>query len=88
MSTPSSPDCTLVVDGGWAVADAADAAAVSERCCYTWLSRWRAGEPMTDKSSAPDEVVNRQALLPWLRYYNGVRPHGSLAKRTPLSQIG
>ena len=29
----------------------------------------------------------RQALLPWLRYYNCTRPHSSLAKRTPISQL-
>ncbi len=29
----------------------------------------------------------RRALLPWLEYYNCRRPHSSLAKRTPISQL-
>jgi hypothetical protein len=31
----------------------------------------------------PLELARRHAPLPWLRYDNGVRPHGSLTKRTP-----
>ena len=30
----------------------------------------------------------RRALLPWLRYYNGRRPHSALGHKTPASQIG
>src|SRR2546430_2554692 len=51
--------CSRVRDEGWTVADAAEAAGVSERGCYTWLARWDAHEPMTDRSSAPKSVVNR-----------------------------
>ena len=45
--------CARVREQGWTIEDAADAAGVSCRCCCTWLKRWDAGEPMTDRSSAP-----------------------------------
>lgn len=51
--------CRRVVDERWTVGEAADAAGCSERTAYRWLARWRAGEPMTDRSSAPHRVVNR-----------------------------
>jgi transposase InsO family protein len=51
--------CRRVVDEGWTVGEAADAAGCSERTAYRWLARWRVGEPMTDRSSAPHHVVNR-----------------------------
>ena len=51
--------CRRVVDEGWEITEAAGAAGCSERTCYRWLARWRAGEPMTDRSSAPRHVANR-----------------------------
>jgi transposase InsO family protein len=59
--TPHMRDlmCRRVVEEGWMVAEAADAAGCSERTCYRWLSRWRVGESMTDRSSAPRHVANR-----------------------------
>jgi transposase InsO family protein len=51
--------CRRVDDEGWTAAEAADAAGCSERTVYRWLARWRAGEPMTDRSSAPHVVANR-----------------------------
>src|SRR5262245_5513569 len=51
--------CRRVVEEGWTVVEAAEAAGCSERTCYRWLSRWRGGEPMTDRSSAPHFVANR-----------------------------
>jgi transposase InsO family protein len=51
--------CRRVVDEGWTVAEAAEAAGCSERTGYRWLARWRNNEPMTDRSSAPHRVVNR-----------------------------
>lgn len=51
--------CRRVVEEGWTVEDAADAAGCSQRTAYRWLARWRAGEQMTDRSSAPGRVVNR-----------------------------
>lgn len=48
------------VEEGWTVEDAADAAGVSERTAYRWLSRWRAGDGvLADRSSAPRRVPNR-----------------------------
>lgn len=45
--------CRRVRDEGWTVVEAAKAAGVSERTTYRWLTRWDAGEAMTDRSSAP-----------------------------------
>jgi transposase InsO family protein len=44
-----------VLDEGWTVAAAAEAAGVSERTCHKWLGRRRRGpsEDFTDRSSAP-----------------------------------
>ena len=64
--------CVRVRVEGWTVEEAADAAGVSTRCCYTWLARWDTGEPMTDRSSAPGTVANRtdeavEAMIEQLR---------------------
>jgi len=64
--------CRRVREEGWTVADAAEAAGCSERTCYRWLSRFDAGEPMTDRSSAPWSVPGRtppatEALIEELR---------------------
>lgn len=45
--------CRRVRVEGWTVAKAAVAAGCSERTAYRWLARHGAGEPMTDRSSAP-----------------------------------
>jgi transposase InsO family protein len=48
------------VDEGWTVEDAADAAGISERTAYRWLSRWRSGDGvLADRSSAPRRVPSR-----------------------------
>jgi transposase InsO family protein len=51
--------CRRVDEDGWTVEEAADAAGCSERTCYRWVARWRAGEAMTDRSSVPHRVANR-----------------------------
>ena len=51
--------CTRVREEGWTVEEAADAAGCSERTAYRWLARHDAGEPMTDRSSAPGRVPGR-----------------------------
>ena len=64
--------CQRVVDDGWTIEEAADAAGCSERTCYRWLARYRTGEAMTDRSSAPCRVPGRtppqtDALIETLR---------------------
>jgi transposase InsO family protein len=64
--------CRRVLSEGWTVEEAAEAAGCSERTCYRWLARFRAGEPMTDRSSAPHTVPGRtlpeiEALIEQLR---------------------
>jgi transposase InsO family protein len=52
--------CQRVVEEHWTVADAADAAGLSERRAYEWLRRWRAGDRLLeDRSSAPKRIANR-----------------------------
>ncbi len=52
---------TRVIDGGWSLADAAEAAGVSERTCSKWLARYRAeGESgLVDRSSAPVSIPHK-----------------------------
>jgi transposase InsO family protein len=38
--------------------------------------------------SYESNLQQRQALLPWLRYYNCRRPHSALGHKTPISQLG
>ncbi len=50
-----------VVEQGWSLAKAAEAAEVSDRTCSKWVGRYRtAGRPgLMDRSSAPHRVANR-----------------------------
>ena len=51
-----------VVDQGWTVRAAAEAAGVSVRCARKWVGRYRAGDQvLLDRSSAPRRVANRTA---------------------------
>lgn len=51
--------CRRVRDLGWSPRAASEAAGCSERTCYRWLARFDAGEPLTDRSSAPRSVPGR-----------------------------
>jgi transposase-like protein len=53
--------CRRVLDDGWSLAAAAEAAGVSERTAGKWLARYRAeGQAgLLDRSSAPVVVANR-----------------------------
>jgi len=49
-----------VVDQGWTLTAAAEAAGVSMRCARRWVSRYRGGDHrLLDRSSAPRRVANR-----------------------------
>jgi transposase len=51
-----------VVDQGWTLRAAAEAAGVSVRCTRKWVGRYRAGDVrLLDHSSAPRRVANRTA---------------------------
>jgi transposase InsO family protein len=51
-----------VVEQGWALTAAAEAAGVSVRCAGKWVGRYRAGDrQLLDRSSAPRRVANRTA---------------------------
>jgi transposase InsO family protein len=51
--------CDRVRVEGWTVAEAAWAAGCSQRTAYRWLARHRAGESLTDRSSAPSRRPGR-----------------------------
>jgi transposase InsO family protein len=48
-----------VLNEGWSHERAARAAGVSTRTAAKWVARYRAGEPMGDRSSAPRQVPSR-----------------------------
>jgi transposase InsO family protein len=49
-----------VVDQGWTLTAAAEAAGVSVRCARKWVGRYQAGDrDLFDRSSAPHRVANR-----------------------------
>jgi len=48
-----------VTEQGWSHAQTAHAAGVSTRTAAKWVARYRAGEPMSDRSSAPRRVPAR-----------------------------
>ena len=48
-----------VIEQGWSRRRAARAAGVSTRTVDKWVARYRAGEPMGDRSSAPRRVPSR-----------------------------
>src|ERR1041385_2396652 len=49
-----------VVDEGWTLKAAAEAAGVSVRCARKWASRYRDGDVrLLDRSSAPRRVANQ-----------------------------
>ena len=51
-----------VVEEGWTVTAAAEAAGVSVRCARKWVGRYRRGDQLLhDRSSAPARVANRTA---------------------------
>jgi transposase len=55
-----------VVDRGWTLTAAAEAAGVSLRCARKWVGRYRDGDRLLlDRSSAPRQVANRTARSGW-----------------------
>jgi transposase-like protein len=50
-----------VIEQGWSITKAAEAAEVSDQTCSKWVRRYRAEGPggLVDRSSAPRPVANR-----------------------------
>ena len=83
-----------VVEQGWSLTKAAEAAEVSDRTAAKWAARYRAaGEAgLLDRSSAPAEVANRTdektvALLAALRRLRFTSPELAELLGLPLSTI-
>lgn len=51
--------CERVRHDGWSIEEVAEAFGVSTRTVFRWLCRWDAGQPMTDRSSAPTRRPTR-----------------------------
>lgn len=84
--------CTRVRHDGWTVTDAAAAAGCSERTCHKWLDRFDAGEPMTDRSSAPRTSPHRtsaetEAIIEQLRRLRMTGPQIAEKLSMPLSTV-
>jgi transposase InsO family protein len=70
-----------VSEQGWSAHAASEAAGISERRGREWLRRWRANEPMTDRSSRPHaieatEEAIRNRVLSLRREWRTVRQIG------------
>jgi transposase InsO family protein len=83
-----------VVEHGWAIAKAAEAAEVSARTCSKWVARYRAQgmAGLLDRSSAPRVVANRtdaatEQLLAALRRLRFTAPELSELLGLPCSTI-
>jgi transposase InsO family protein len=83
-----------VVEQGWSITKAAEAAEVSDRTCSKWVARYRAeGEPgLLDRSSAPAVVANRTdertvAVIAALRRLRFTGPELAELLEMPLSTV-
>lgn len=84
--------CQRVRIEGWTVAEAAESFGVSTRTVLRWLARWDAGEPMTDRSSAPKRRPTRtpaevEALIEQLRRVRWTAPRIAAELGMPTSTV-
>lgn len=87
--------CRRVVEEGWSLTKAAEAAGVSERTCRKWVDRYRAeGEAgLSDRSSAPKSIPHRTpdervAVIAALRRLRLTGPEIALALGMAISTVG
>ena len=82
-----------VVDDGWTLTAAAEAAGVSVRCARKWVQRYRQGDQLLlDRSSAPRRVANRTsaervAVIIKLRRLRMTAAEIAETLRMPLSTV-
>jgi transposase len=83
-----------VVEHGWAITKAAEAAEVSARTCSKWVGRYRAEgvAGLADRSSAPRRVANRTseqtvAVIAALRRLRFTAPEIAELLDRPLSTV-
>jgi transposase InsO family protein len=84
--------CERVRCEGWTVNDAAEAFGVSSRTVFRWLCRYDAGQPMTDRSSAPRRRPTRtparvEAQIGRLRRLRFTSTRIAAALRMPVSTV-
>lgn len=83
-----------VLESGWKVAEAAEAAGISERTGYKWLRRYRTeGEAgLRDRSSRPRNIARqtcaeRVAVIVELRRSRGTSPSIAAKLKMPISTV-
>jgi transposase InsO family protein len=82
-----------VVEQGWTVTAAAEAAGVSVRCARKWVGRYRGGDRvLLDRSSAPRRVANRTpperiAVIAKLRRLRMTAAESAETLQMPLSTV-
>jgi len=82
-----------VVEQGWSLKAAAEAAGVSVRCARKWVGRYRAGDrELLDRSSAPRRIANRTdqkrvAVIAKLRRLRMTAAEIAETLRMPLSTV-
>lgn len=84
--------CERVRLEGWTVNDAAEAFGVSARTVFRWLCRYDAGQPMTDRSSAPRRRPTRtpakvEAQIGRLRRLRFTSTRIAATLRMPVSTV-
>jgi transposase InsO family protein len=84
--------CERVRHEGWTVSDSAESFGVSERTVYRWLARFDAGEPMTDRSSAPKSRPSKtssqvEAIIETLRRRRWTAPRIAAELAMPTSTV-
>ena len=84
--------CERVRRDGWTIEEAAEGFGVSTRTVFRWLCRWDAGQPMTDRSSAPVRRPTRtpakvEAHIGRLRRLRFTSTRIAAALRMPVSTV-
>ena len=84
--------CERVRHDGWSIDEVADAFGVSTRTVFRWLARWDLGEPMTDRSSVPNDQPTRtplelQARIEELRRLRFTSTRIAATLRMPVSTV-
>jgi transposase len=84
--------CERVRVEGWTVTDSAESLGVSERTAYRWLARFDAGEPMTDRPSAPRRRPGKtpaevEAVIEQLRRSRWTAPRIAAELKMPTSTV-
>jgi len=77
-----------VLDEGWSVGAASEAAGISKRTGFKWLARFRSEDQDQAYAQPYTSSAQREAALqPFVHRYNWHRPHSALNRQPPMSRI-